>query len=141
MLGQLRNRKHVWLLTALVVLQIVQPLLAHESVPARILSTALILTAGGAVFSAVLAPGRQRQLALALVLPAVAIELAHYALPQRHQSTLAVVYHVSAFLFLAFAVAIILRSLFRERHNRQPHSVCRAGKVAAVQSAQGCAVT
>ena len=114
MLAQLRNRKHVWLLTTLVVLQAVQPLLAHESVPARIFSTALMLAAGAAVFSAVLAPGWQRRLALALVLPAVAIELAHYAFAQRHQPTLAVVHHLSLVLFLAFAVSIILRNVFHK---------------------------
>lgn len=115
MLERLHNRRHIWLLAALIVLQVVQPLLALENVRARTLSSSLMVLALAAVFGAVLRSGVQRSLGVALALPAVAIELGHYAFPQHRQPALAIVYHLSIILFLAFAGAIILRNLFRKR--------------------------
>lgn len=112
-LGRVR---HIWLLAALVVMQIVQPYLAYASVPARIVSSALLFTVGFAIFLAALTSIRQRCIAAALVLPAVLLDLTHYALPDSYRCLFMSIYHISMAAFLGFVVALILGRLFRRHH-------------------------
>jgi hypothetical protein len=109
------RRKYVWMLAALIAMQVAQPYLAYESVPARILSAALLFTAGFSVFIAALNPGRQRWWAAALVVPVVIVEIIYDTLPKSFQPPLASVYYICVNSFLAFVVALILLRLFHKR--------------------------
>jgi hypothetical protein len=109
------SRRYIWMLAALTAMQVAQPYLAYESVPARIGSAGLLFTAGFSVFIAALNPGRQRWWAAALVLPAVIVEIIYDTLPKSFQPPLASVYYICVNSFLAFVVALILLRLFHKR--------------------------
>lgn len=105
--------RHIWLLAALVTMQVVQPYLAYATVPARVASSALVFTVGFAIFLAALTSVRQRCIAGALVLPAILLDLTHYVLPESARVLGLSVYHFSMVAFLGLVVALILRRLFR----------------------------
>ena len=109
-----RSRKQIWMLAALIVMQVAQPYLAYERGLGRTLSAALLFTVGFAVLIAVLNPGRQRWWAAALVMPVVVVEFAHDALPEALQPLFTVVYHLCVVSFLAFVVGLILFRLFHK---------------------------
>lgn len=111
----LGSRRYIWMLAALIALQVAQPYLAYESVPARVLSAALLFIAGLAVIVAALSPGRQRRWATALGMPAMILEIIHDALPESLQPLLTAVFHICVISFLAFVVAVLLLRLFRKR--------------------------
>ena len=113
--GWVFRRRHLILLVGVVALQIVQPLLAHDSVVHRVLYDAAFGAITLLVFFAIFPRGRERALAFALLLPAIVANIAHYALSERDQALAATVYHVSAAAFLGFAVGTILRRILRER--------------------------
>jgi len=113
----LAAHKHLWLLIALLVTMIVQPLIAHAPVGARILSAGLLVAIVLFVLLVALEPGWQRRLGAALFAPAMIIELTHYAFPARLYNTLAVGYHVLLALFLVLVLSLIVHNLF---HKRRP---------------------
>jgi hypothetical protein len=112
---KLGEHKHLWLLAVLLVGQIAQPLMGHESVLARIFSAAVILAVAWAVFWKLLEPGRERLIGALLILPAIVVEFAHYAFSDGVQLACAAVFHLSLAAFLVFAVAVILRHLFHKK--------------------------
>ena len=71
--------RQVWLLALLVGMEIANPLLAMETLGARILSTVLFVGVAAAVLSAVLRTRRQRYLGATLVGAAIALEIARNA--------------------------------------------------------------
>lgn len=107
--------KHLWLLVTLISGQIAQPLMGHESVLARVLSAALVFALAWVVFLKLLEPGRERMIGGLLILPAITVELAHYAFSDALQSALATVFHLSLATFLGFAVVVILYHLFHKK--------------------------
>jgi voltage-gated potassium channel len=107
--------KHTWLLAALVALEVVQPYLAYASIPARVVSSALLFAVVFAVFLADLMSWRQRWIAAAIALPAVLLEITHYALPESSRLLFTSVYHVSIASFLGFVVVLILGRVLRKR--------------------------
>jgi hypothetical protein len=107
--------RHLILLVGVVAIQIVQPLLVHDSVVHRVLYDAAFGAVTLLVSFAIFLPRWERWLALALIFPAVVANVAHYALPEGSQALAATVYHFSAAAFLAFAVAVILRDILRKR--------------------------
>lgn len=109
-----RRRRYIWMLAALIAMQVAQPYLAYESGLGRILSAALLFTAGFALLISALNPGRQRRWAAALVMPVVVVECAHDALPEALQPLFTVVYHLCVVSFLAFVVGLILFRLFHK---------------------------
>ena len=108
-------RRHLILLVGVVALQIVQPMLAHDSVVHRVLYDAVFGCVTLLVSFAIFLQRWERWLALALIFPAIVANIAHYALLERSQALAATVYHFSAAAFLAFAVAAILRDILRRR--------------------------
>ena len=76
------SRKYIWMLAALIAMQVAQPYLAYESGLGALCSAALLFTVGFAVLIAVLNPGRQRWWAVALFMPVVVVEGAHDVLPE-----------------------------------------------------------
>jgi hypothetical protein len=109
------SRKQIWMLAALIAMQVAQPYLAYLSGLGRTLSAAFLFTAGFAVFIAILNPGRQRWWAAALFMPVVVVEITYDALPEVLQPLFTVVYHLCVVTFLAFVVALILFRLFHKR--------------------------
>jgi hypothetical protein len=112
---KLAEYKHVGLLATLVVAQVVQPELAHRSVLARVSSAVVIFGVAWAVFLQLLETRRERWIGAVLVLPAIAAELLHYALPVGDFLTIAIAFHVSLAAFLAFALWVILKHVFQKR--------------------------
>ena len=108
--------RHIWVLAALVAMQIGQPYLAYATLPARVVSSALLFGVGFAVFLAALTSTRQRYVAAALVFPALLLDVTHYVLPEAARVFALSVYHVSIAAFFGFVVALILRRLFRKHH-------------------------
>lgn len=111
----LATHKHLWLLITLVLAMAAQPLIVHVAVAARILSAGLVFGMMLFVLLVALDPGWQRRLAAALLLPAVIIELTHYAFAARSYPALAIAFHICMALFFAFVVSHIVRNLFRKR--------------------------
>jgi hypothetical protein len=102
------------LLVGVVALQIVQPLLAHDSLVHRVLYDAAFGAVTLLVFFSIFLLIWERWLAFALLLPAIVSNIAHYAVSERSEALVATVYHFSAAAFLAFAVSAILRDILRK---------------------------
>jgi Ion channel len=107
--------RHLILLVGVVSIQIVQPMLVHDSVLHRVLYDAAFGAVTLLVSFAIFLRRWERWLAVALIFPAVVANVAHYVLPEGSQALAATVYHCSAAAFLAFAVAAILRDILRKR--------------------------
>jgi hypothetical protein len=108
-------RKYLLLLATLVMILVTQPLLARGSVPSQALYDAMIAVGAVGVLFAVFRPGWERQLGVALALPALASNVVHYYLPESAQALAAAVYHVSIVAFVGFAIGVILREIFARR--------------------------
>jgi voltage-gated potassium channel len=112
---RLSEHKHLLLLVAIITVLITQPLVARDSAAARFAYDMLVAAVAVSVFLVVFAFRWERQVAVVLALPAIALGAARYALTDGAIAAYAVSYFVSAALFLAFAVAVIVRDIFRSR--------------------------
>jgi len=108
-----QTRKHLIVLSALVAMLVVEPLLARGTIGARHLHAGLLAAVLLSVVFTAFGHRWERRVALALLLPALAIDVAHFALPDRPQARLALVCHAFTVAFVAFAVAAILRDILR----------------------------
>lgn len=106
------KRKHLILLAVLILVQVVQPLLAHKSAATRFLSDTAFVAICLYVFFTVCAARWQRIVGLALFLPVAAGNAGLYAQSLAFQRMSGVVFHCAVIVFLGFAVTIILRDLF-----------------------------
>jgi hypothetical protein len=113
--GWVSRHRHLILLIGVVALQIVQPLLAHDSVAHRVLYDTAFGAVAVLVSFAIFVRDWERWFALALLFPAIVANVAHYSVSERSQALAAVVFHLSSASFLAFAVAVILRDILRKR--------------------------
>jgi voltage-gated potassium channel len=113
--GRLGTHKHLVLLAAMLLVLVTQPLLAHASAAGRIAYDLLVAATAVAVLLIVFNERWERQLGLVLALPAVALTAALYATPVLPAVATGVAYHLSIALFLGFAVAVIVRDIFRRR--------------------------
>jgi hypothetical protein len=107
--------RHLILLSGVVALQIVQPLLTHGNVVHRVLYDSAFAAVTLLVSFAIFLRRWERWLALALILPAIVANIAHYALSEPLQWLAATVFHFSSAAFLGLAVAVILRDILRRR--------------------------
>jgi hypothetical protein len=107
-------RKHLALLTALVGMMMAQPLVGHRSELGGTISDAVLFAIYLYVVFTVFAQGRERRIALALILPAFACNFGIYVLPDGIHVASEVVYHCFTVAFLAFAVSVILRDIFKK---------------------------
>lgn len=112
---QVAARKHLVLLVGVVLLQIAQPLLVHGSVVYRTLYDAAFAGVAALVSAVIFVRQRDRWVALALILPAIVTNVAHYALPAHWRVAAEGVYHCSVAAFIGFAVVVILRDIFSKR--------------------------
>jgi hypothetical protein len=109
-----QGRKHSLLLAAVLVLQVGEPLLAHRSVTTEVLFDVAFVAACLYLVHIVFEEARHRRIGLLLFLPITAGQLGVYVLPSRLHTPSVVLAHVSVIVLLGFAVAIILRDLFRK---------------------------
>src|SRR5262245_21262485 len=107
--------RHLMLLVGVVMLQIVQPLLAQNSIVHRVLFDLAFGAVMVLVSFAILVGRRQRWVAVGLVVPAIAASFAHYLLPQPSQWLAASVFHFFSAAFLGLAVSVILSHILRQR--------------------------
>lgn len=114
-MARLRAHRHLLLLAALLLVVITQPLVARESVVTRLVYDLAVAAAALAVLVVVFAFRWERRVAIVLALPAIALTVVRYALPDGALAPYAVAFHLSAVLFLGFAVAIVVRDIFRGR--------------------------
>ncbi|MGE5791274.1 MAG: hypothetical protein ACM36B_01195 [Bacteroidota bacterium] len=115
MTGRLGKHKHLLLLAAMLLVLVTQPFLAHASVAGRTVYDLHVAATAVAVLLIVFNERWERQLGLVLALPAVALTAALYATPALPAVATGVAYHLSIALFLGFAVAVIVRDIFRRR--------------------------
>lgn len=111
----LRGRMGTVLLAALVAAQIVLPLVARESRAGQSAFDFLIAVAAALTFLAVFEEGRARRVAAVLLAPAVVFAFAEYVTPAPTFLAGLVAFHLSVALFFGFAVAAIVRDVFRHR--------------------------
>jgi hypothetical protein len=112
-MARLHAHKHVVLLGAVVAALVTQPLVAHESAAARLGYDLLVAAAAVLVLLVVFSFGWERKVAIAAAVPAIALTLARYALPDGAIVPFLAAYHLSVALFLAFTVAVMARDLLR----------------------------
>jgi hypothetical protein len=81
--GWVLRRRHLILLVGVVAVQIVQPMLAHDSVVHRILYDAAFGAIALLVSFAIFLRPWERWLALLLIFPAIVANITHYSAGQR----------------------------------------------------------
>jgi hypothetical protein len=114
-MARLRAHKHLALLGALVAALVTQPLVAHESAAARLGYDLLIAAVVVAVFLVAFSFPWERRVAVAFAVPAIALTFARYVAPHAEIVPYLVAYHLSIVLFAGFAVAVMVRDIFRFR--------------------------
>lgn len=112
---RLKDHKYALLLVVVLVALVGQPLVAGQSAGARFGYELLIAAVVVSVLLVVFNFRWERQTALVLALPAIALTVARYPLSDGTLAPFAVTYHLSVALFFAFAVAVIVRDIFRNR--------------------------
>ncbi len=110
----LRERKYLLLLAALLVAAVMEPLVTDWSEYSRVLASIIVFVVNLGVLLVVFDQRWERWLAFLLVSPALVSNIVHETLPNRAQIA-AIVYHCFAFVFLGFAVAVILTRIFRQQ--------------------------
>ena len=107
-------RKHLTLLVALVGMMVTQPLVGHQSRAGGTASDVVLGAICLYVLFIVFGKGRQRRAAFALILPVFASNFGVYILPSGVQTASQVAFHCFMVAFLGFAVAVILRDIFKK---------------------------
>jgi hypothetical protein len=113
--GGLARHKHLLLLVAMLFALVTQPLVAHESTASKIAYDLLVAAVTVGVLLVVFGERWEWQVALALLFPAFVLTFALYAVSPPLALPAAVAYHVFLALFVAFAVGVMVRDIFR-RH-------------------------
>ena len=112
-LSWLRERRHSALLVAIIMMALVQPSLVHWSVRTRVLGDLVLAAVAVSVFLIVFEQRWQRFTAVVLAFTGFAANLGYFYLGGGLQSAAVVLYHCSAVAFFGFAVAVILRGVFK----------------------------
>jgi voltage-gated potassium channel len=110
----LLEQKYLVLLAALLLTAFVEPLVAHWSARNRIFAGAFLFAVNVGILLVVFDQQWERWLAFLLVIPVLASGITHATLSD-WASFAAIVYHCFAFLFLGFAVAVILMRIFHHQ--------------------------
>lgn len=107
--------KNLILLASILAALVAQPFVAHLSTGGRAASDLFVAAVALGVLLVVFRERWERQVAMVLALPAAALTVALYVVPDRLAAAASVAYHASVALFLGFAVAVIVRDVFRHR--------------------------
>ncbi len=111
----IERHKHLLLLAATLVALVTQPALVHADTAGRLAYDLLVAAAALVLFFVVFDGRWQRRAAAVLAAPAIVLAVALYAVPAGFATPAAIAYHVSVALFIGFAVAVIVRDIFRRR--------------------------
>jgi len=114
-MARLRSHKHLVLLGGLVAVLVMQPLVGRDALAARFAFDLLTAAAAVGVMLIVFVHRWERRVAIVLALPAIALTVARYTIPEGSLAPLRLAYALSAALFLGFAVAVIVRDIFKRR--------------------------
>jgi voltage-gated potassium channel len=114
MMRRLGEWKHLALLVALVVAAILEPLSFNWTESAQLIGSAVVLVLNVPVLLVVFEERWERGLAFFLLTPLIAANIMHEVLSDRLQIG-AIVFHCLAAVFLAFAVAVILKRIFQRQ--------------------------
>jgi hypothetical protein len=114
MIERLRNHQHLALLAVLLLTLIAQPLIDHDSPPARFGFDLLLGAVLGITFVGGFGRG-ERRFAAVLMIPVLVLTIAEYLVPARSFVPAAVVYHGLVTLYLGCAVGVLVRDIFRHR--------------------------
>ena len=106
------TRKHLMLLTVLILTHLGQPLLEHRSATTRVASDTVLVAICLYVFFIVCAERWQRVVGILLFLPVLGANLARYTHYPYLHAIAGIVFHGALIVFLGFAVVVILRDLF-----------------------------
>jgi hypothetical protein len=101
------------LLAALLLAAVMEPLFMHWSERTRVVAGVFIIGVNVGVLLVIFEQRWERWLAFLLVIPVLASGIAHVILSDWARVA-AIVYHCFAFVFLSFAVAVILTRIFRQ---------------------------
>ena len=118
------RRRYIWMLAALIAMQVAQPYLAYESGPARTLSAALLFTVGFAVFISLFEP-RPPALVGSRTCYASGGRGDHMTSCRRRCNRFSPRVSHLRVSFLAFVVALILLRLFHKRFLKSMTSSAR----------------
>ena len=110
----LLEQKYLVLLAALLLTAFVEPLVAHWSARIRIFADAFLFAVNIGILLVVFNERWKRWLAFALVIPALASTIVRQTLSD-WASFAAIAYHCFAFLFLGFAVTVILTRILHHQ--------------------------
>ena len=113
MIKGLRERKYSALLAALVLAAVVEPLSASWGEAPQIVGGMIVAVINLGVFLAVFEHRWHRRVAFFMVVLLFASNIMHEVLSDRSQMG-SIVYHCFAAVFLAYAVALILKRIFRQ---------------------------
>jgi hypothetical protein len=114
MMRGLREWKYLALLAALVVAGILEPLSVNWTESAQIIGGVAVLVVNVPVFLVVFETRWERGLAFCLLTPLVGANIVHEVVSDRWQIG-AIVFHCLVTMFLALAVAMILKRIFQHR--------------------------
>jgi len=110
--------RHVQLLTALVVTELVNPLMADVNWAARLFSAVLFGILGVAVFRAIFDTKSRRRIGAALACAAIAINFLRLLVPVGMKLPAEVALNVSTAAFFAFCLYVIVNHVFGARNLR-----------------------
>lgn len=116
----LQRHQHLILFVLLLAAQIAIPLAGGNSL-GRVALDVAFLSILLVVFVVIFDAGWPRRVAVIIGLPLAACDAASYVRQDAEASWTAIAFHVLVVLFLAFAVGVILRSIFRNRNITTDH--------------------
>jgi voltage-gated potassium channel len=111
---KVREQRHLILLVALVVAAVVEPLSIDFSLGTQIIGGSVVVTITLGVFLIIFEKRWERRLACVMVAFILGGNIGHEALLDRFLIG-AIIYHCFAAMFLAFAVAVILKRIFERQ--------------------------
>jgi voltage-gated potassium channel len=111
----MEKHKHLLLLVAIVVLMVTQPMVAYENAAARIFNDLVVAIIAAGVLFIVFGERWEKWVGVVLALPAVALTVVLYAVPKGALLGAQIAYHLAVALYFGFAVAVIVRDIFRRR--------------------------
>lgn len=113
-----RITRHVQLLGALVAMEVMNPLMAKETLTERLVSTGLYGVVCVTVFRALFRTTRQRWIGASLAGITIAIDIARLFISRDLQIRLDALLNITASAFYVYVLSVILRQVFGTRRLR-----------------------
>ena len=114
-LRRLEEWKHVALLVVIVAVMAGHPMLIHGSSHTIVFADIVFAIVTLGVILVVFAVGWERWLAISLLFPGMLANVAYFYVAEQLRPAMIVLYHCSAVTFFGFAVAVVLRGVFKRK--------------------------